>query len=255
MAENTARAIYPTKPSKSVSFSLLGYRSLRLGDEVLRRVALRSQASQAQGRITFGQPASIVIQQKRTMKEGRRLSLKRSIDQDLPYGRGEKVRSADNFGDPHRQIINDNSKLVGRYVISIPDKKIPEIARGHAGDGAVVSIVKRDRLSVRNAKSPVGAAWFQEVHPLPDGCSPFDRKDGLFLMRSESCLRHIPSGAQAGINATSIAQFAPGVQVELASLALISGTLVPFDSQPFEVCDGGLGIAGPAALRIEIVNA
>ena len=110
------------------------------------------------------------------MKEGRRLSVERSIDQDLPYGRGEKVRSADNFSDTHRQIIDDDSKLVGGYVISIPDKKIPEVARGRAGDGAVVSVVKGDRFSVRNTKSPVGAAWFQAA------ASPLRR---VFAIRSE----------------------------------------------------------------------
>ena len=62
------------------------------------------------------------------MKEGRWLSVERSIDQDLPCRRGEKVRPADNFCDTHRQIVDDYSKLVGRYVNSIPDKKIPEIA-------------------------------------------------------------------------------------------------------------------------------
>ena len=103
------------------------------------------------------------------MKEGRRLSVERSIDQDLPCGRGEKVRSADNFGDTHRQIIDDHSKLVGRYVISIPDKKIPEIARGHPGDCAVVSIVKRDRISVRHTKSPVGALGSRGASPSPAG--------------------------------------------------------------------------------------
>lgn len=95
------------------------------------------------------------------MKEGGRLSVERSIDQDLPRCRGEKVRSADNFGDTHRQIIDDHGKLVGGYVISIPDKKIAEVPRGCPGDGSVVAVLKRDRFFVRNTKSPVGAPGFQ----------------------------------------------------------------------------------------------
>ena|SRR6476659_1168997 len=97
------------------------------------------------------------------MKEGGRLSVERSIDQDLPRCRGEKVRSADNFGDTHRQIIDDHGKLVGGYVISIPDKKIAEVARGCPGDCPAVTVLKRDQCSIRHTKSPVGALWFQAI--------------------------------------------------------------------------------------------
>jgi hypothetical protein len=127
------------------------------------------------------------------MKESRWFSVERSIDQDLPYGRGEKVRSADNFCDAHCQIVDDYSELVSRYVISIPDKEIPEIAQGRAGDCTEISILKRDRFSVWHTKSPVRPLWLQALPPLFWRRSPLNRKDGIFRVRSEGRAGHISS--------------------------------------------------------------
>lgn len=127
------------------------------------------------------------------MKESRWFSVERSINQDLPYGRGKKVRSADNFCDAHCHIVDDHSELVSGYVISIPDKKIPEIAQGRAGDCTVISIVKRDEFSVWHTKSPVDPFWLRALHPFLWRCPPLNWKDGIFLVRSESCSGHISS--------------------------------------------------------------
>jgi len=58
------------------------------------------------------------------------------VDHELATGGEEKVRAPDHFGDPHPDVIRDNSEFVGWGPIFSPDKKIAEIDTGRIGLGS-----------------------------------------------------------------------------------------------------------------------
>ena len=59
--------------------------------------------------------------------ERRRRQTKRAIEQNLACGGEQQIRAANDFGDLHGGVIDDDGELISGNVVLTPDDKIAEV--------------------------------------------------------------------------------------------------------------------------------
>jgi hypothetical protein len=91
------------------------------------------------------------------MKEGGRFPPERLIEQQLPRGRGQKIRASHDFRDPHRGVVHRDRQLIGREIVLPPDDKIAEIGSGKKGLRTMMGVDEGDSSAVGNAEAPAAA--------------------------------------------------------------------------------------------------
>ena len=199
------------------------------------------------------------------MEVGRRRKAEGADEEQLARGGLEQVGSANDFGDLHGGIIDDHGKLIGGDIVATPDDEVAEVLSHNVGLRPKVLIVEANGLAVGHTETPVHACRFAVVRGFSD---PVAASAGIHrlvvaFVGSRGGERQVFAGAGAGVDGSGVAQFAPGVEVELAALALAVGAegaadvgaFVPADAQPAKVFEHGVGEVGLGALGVEVLVA
>ena len=185
--------------------------------------------------MTFGQPFTFFIQHQFAMKKFRRRQTQRTIKQNLPRRAHEQIRAAHNFGNFHRRVVNDTSKLIRRNIIVPPDDEIAKIFSGDEFLFTKISICERNRFTVGNAKAPVEFGRWEigvgrwKFCPTSAGINRLV----TFRVRRSHGLLDVSARAGAGINEIPRAQFFQTVAIKFHPPALIVRRELPADVRSF----------------------
>ena len=125
--------------------------------QFFRRHTLAAQCAEAQGVVTFSQAHAGLVCHQRAMVKGWRRQLESAVDQDLAGGREQEISAANDLCDLHRGVIDYDRKLIGRKAIMAPHYEVAEVTPGNKTLNAKRSIDKRNRLAIRDAKTPTRA--------------------------------------------------------------------------------------------------
>lgn len=98
--------------------------------EFLRGRAACAQIPQTERSMAFGEADASFVCNQRAVIEFGWSQVQGSIEQELASGRFEQVFAADNFGNVHGGIVDDDGELIGGEVIVTPNDKVSEIGSG-----------------------------------------------------------------------------------------------------------------------------
>ena len=76
-------------------------------------------------RVPLAEPLSIASQKQREMVKRRCLQSQQPIQQQLPGGGRQQVRTPHYFCDAHGRVIHHHRQLIGKYAVRPPQQKIP----------------------------------------------------------------------------------------------------------------------------------
>ena len=94
----------------------------------------------AQGAVTLRQLGSVGAVDQRHVRELGRVPAERAIDLGLAEGVGEMVVAADDVGDRHVVIVDDDGEVVGRRAVGAQDDEVVELLVRHR-DRALDAVV------------------------------------------------------------------------------------------------------------------
>ena len=160
----------------------------------------------------------------------------RANQQQLPRGGLQQIGAAHHFRDSHRRVIGHDRKLIGGHVVAPPDHEVAEVASGDEVLPTLTQIVELGGLAIGNEEPPVHVlrrvVRFRcaELFPAAAG---IERLVVAFLVGSGRRIGQVLARAVAGIDASGIAQLAPGIEVEIAPGALRIGRERPANVRSF----------------------
>ena len=128
--------------------------SERRGAKLLRALSRSAKFPQAGCGISFGEPDTSCIGQKRTVKKRRCGELQGGIEEELAKRGGDQIRAAHHLGDLHSGVIHRARELIARQVVFSPNEEVSEIDAGNLLLRTEAAVREADCLPVRNAKTP-----------------------------------------------------------------------------------------------------
>ena len=122
--------------------------------------------SNAQRIAAFGKTRPSGVSHQFAMKILRRPIAESPLQQNLPRGGFQQISSADDLGNPHGRVIDDDRQLIRRHIVPSPNEKITNVASREISLYTQVQICKGNLFALivstirvsptgRNAKSPV----------------------------------------------------------------------------------------------------
>ncbi len=231
--------------------------------------------------MALGEPHTCLVPNQVAVIILRRGQAQRPKQKNLSRRGLQQIGPAHHFGDLHCGIIDHDSHLICRNIISPPHDEIAKIFSRDHQLLPEMQIAKTNLLPVGHAKPPVHSGRFGVLHctcrdgrlvrparaklggprhePMRSASPGIDR----FIIGIVWCARRLSDilpRTRARINHPAVAQLPPRLQIVLSPLALRIGThrpaairsFGPRDSQPAQILDHGLHELRAAALRIQI---
>lgn len=212
--------------------------------------------------MTFGEAYAVLVAQQFAVVVGRCGDVECALKQNLARGGFEKIGPADDLGNLHVGIIDDDGELVRGDIIATPDDEVAEVAAGNVFLRALPQIGEAHRVAVGHTETPVHAGGQIVVAGLIEAaaaCAGVERFV-IGVVRGRDGLGEVATRTGTGIDEAAVAEGAPCGEVLATAFALQVGrvrstnigTFGPADAEPAQFFEHGDGEVGARALGIEV---